>query len=154
MSVRSFAVIAALVLSSGSAIGFTNAIATAQLPFQVAQRKPHQAKADWLRELNLNSEQLYKIQEIRSRYQERLTDQKQAVRQAQQELKQLMASNAPTEQLRRKFDELQSLKQTLGNTRMESMLAIRNVLTAEQRQKLNAILQQQAQRRRELSKTP
>ena len=112
----------------------------------IAQTPSQPRQANWLKELNLSSEQLEKIREIRKQYQGQLTEQRQAARQAQQQLNQLnqlMATNAPTEQIRQKFDQVQTLKQKLGDTRTESMLAIRNVLNAEQRQKLNAIIKRQ-----------
>lgn len=152
MSVRSLAVIVAVILSSGSAIAFTDAIVVAypsHRSLQLAQRQPDSGQVNWLRGLNLKPDQIQKIQEIRNQYQARLNEQKQAVRQAQQELKQLMASNAASERIRQKFDQVQSLKQRLGDTRMESMLAIRNVLNPEQRQKLSEIIQQQGRRSRD-----
>lgn len=152
MSVRSLTAVVALILSSGSAITFTNTIAlahTVQRPVKLAQRKPDAGQVSWLRGLNLTPDQIQKIQAIRKQYQERLSEQKQAVRQAQRELKQLMVSNASTEQIRQKFDQLQTLKQRLGDTRIESMLAIRTVLNAEQRQKLSEIIQQQGRRSRD-----
>ena len=143
MSVRSLGMIV-LLLSSGGTMALTDAIALANphpyIALQLAQRRS--PRATWLRELNLSPEQLQKIQEIRNQYQERLNEQRQALQQAQQELKQLMASNTPVEQIREKFDQVQTLKQKLGDTRMESMLAIRDVLNPEQRQKLNTILKQ------------
>lgn len=149
MSVRSIAAIAALLLSTVGGLGLTDAIVlanlTVQFPLRQAQRRSD--RADWLKALNLSSEQVQKIREIRSRYENRLTEQRRAVRQAQQELKQLMAGNASADQLRQKFDQLQSLKQRLGDTRMESMLAIREVLTAEQRQKLTEVMKHRGGKR-------
>jgi len=150
MFARSMAAIATLLVAMGGAITLTNAIVLAdsfQTPLQLAQSQRRPDRADWLRELNLSQEQVQKIQEIRNRYKGRLTEQKQAVRQAQQELKQLMAGNVSAEQLRQKFDQLQSLKQKLSDTRMESMLAIRGVLTSEQRQKLNEVFKQRGSKR-------
>ncbi|MDX2232171.1 MAG: Spy/CpxP family protein refolding chaperone [Leptolyngbyaceae cyanobacterium bins.349] len=157
MFVRSLAVIATLLWSGGNAIAFTetrgmpNSMSPLSLQWahrnQRAQRQPRPDRANWLRELNLTAEQIQKIQDIRQQYQARLTEQRQAVRQAQQELKQLMASNASTARIREKFDQMQTLKQKLGDTRMESMLAIRNVLNPEQRQKLNDIIRQRGRDR-------
>lgn len=153
MFIRSFTVMVTLILAGGGTIALMNGSAIAdsniQTNFQLAQRKPRSTQANWLRGLNLSPEQVQQIQEIRNQYQERLTTQQQAVRQTQQELKQLMASNASAEQIRQKFDQLQSLKQRLGETRMESMLAIRNVLNSEQRQKLNEIVRQRGRRGRD-----
>ncbi|EKQ68997.1 hypothetical protein OsccyDRAFT_1600 [Leptolyngbyaceae cyanobacterium JSC-12] len=150
MFARSMAAIATLLITVGGTVTLTDAIVladSAQIPLRLTQSQRRPARADWLRELNLSQEQVQKIQEIRNRYEGRLTEQRQAVRQAQQELKQLMAGNASAEQLRPKFDQLQALKQKLSDTRMESMLAIREVLTSEQRQQLSQIIKQRGGKR-------
>lgn len=151
MFFRSLLVMVVLGLSGGSAIALTDAIASADpfpsTPWRLAQKQSRPKQSNWLRSLNLSPEQVQQIQEIRNRYRDRLTTERQAVRQAQQELKQLMASNASAEKIRQQFDQLQFLKQKLGDTRMESMLAIRNVLNAEQRQKLSEVLRQMGQTR-------
>ncbi len=147
MSYRSVPVIIALLLSLGSAIALpistSASITLAQADLQSPRRSRPQRKENWLQELNLNKEQIQKIQAIRRQYQDRLTQQRQSVKQAQQALKDLMASgDAPSEQIRQKFNQVQTMQQTLADTRMESMLAIRNVLTVEQRQKLTELMRQ------------
>jgi len=147
MSYRSVPVIIALLLSLGSAIALpistSASITLAQADLQSPRRSRPQRKENWLQELNLNKEQIQKIQAIRRQYQDRLTQQRQSVKQAQQALKDLMASgDAPSEQIRQKFNQVQTMQQTLADTRMESMLAIRNVLTVEQRQKMTELMQQ------------
>lgn len=119
-------------------------ITLAQADTQLPRRSPRLArKENWLQELNLSKEQIQKIQQIRRQYQARLTQQRQAVKQAQQSLKDMMASeNASSEQIRQKFSQVQTLQQTLADTRMESMLAIRSVLNVEQRQKLTELMRQ------------
>jgi Spy/CpxP family protein refolding chaperone len=120
-------------------------------PFLVSQRPPakHRNQAGWLKELNLSQEQLRKIKDIRAQYHTKLNQQRQAVQRAEQHLSELMAGNAAAEELRQKFAQVQDLKQQFADTRMESVLAIRNVLTAEQRQKLSQIIRQQGRGRRE-----
>lgn len=145
MSYRSVPITIALLLTLGSAIALpisTSACMTlAQADTQSPRRSRPQRKENWLQELNLNKEQIQKIQEIRRQYQDRLTQQRQSVKQAQQELKDLMASgDTSSEQIRQKFSRVQILQQTLADTRMESMLAIRSVLTIEQRQKLTEFM--------------
>ncbi len=147
MSYRSVPVIIALLLSLGSAIALpissASCMTLAQADTQSPRRSRLQRKENWLQELNLNKEQIQKIQAIRRQYQDRLTQQRQSVKQAQQALKDLMASgDAPSEQIRQKFNQVQTMQQTLADTRMESMLAIRNVLTVEQRQKMTELMQQ------------
>jgi periplasmic protein CpxP/Spy len=99
----------------------------------------------WLKELNLSRDQIQKIREIRDRYKDRMTQQRQATRQAQKELRDLMAGNASTDQIRQKHDQAQSLQQEFARTRVESMLAIREVLNPEQRQKLAERMKQRGQ---------
>ncbi|MEX0270689.1 Spy/CpxP family protein refolding chaperone [Leptolyngbyaceae cyanobacterium UHCC 1019] len=126
----------------------TLAQADTQSPQRFVQRSSQESprparKENWLQDLNLNKEQIQKIQQIRRQYQDRLIQQRQSVKQAQRSLKDLMASgDASSEKIRQKFSQVQTLQQTLADTRMESMLAIRNVLTTEQRQKLNELMRQ------------
>ncbi len=46
-----------------------------------------------------------------------------------------MAGNASSNEVRQKYQQLQSQKQRLSTTRFNSMLEIREILTSEQRQK-------------------
>lgn len=148
MSHPSAPVTIALLLTFGGAIALpistSASITLAQADTQSPRRSPRLArKENWLQELNLSKEQIQKIQQIRRQYQARLTQQRQSVKQAQQSLKDLMASgNTSSEQIRQKFSQVQTLQQTLADTRMESMLAIRSVLTVEQRQKLTELMRQ------------
>ncbi|UIE38779.1 Spy/CpxP family protein refolding chaperone [Leptodesmis sichuanensis] len=148
MVIRPVSTLAALVMTMGSAIVLTPPVAVVSSAIShsiaLAQlNQPKRAEArGWLKELNLSSEQIQKIRQIRSQYQGRLTQQRRAAQQAQRELKELMAGNASTEQVRQKFDQVQRLRQELSDTRMESMLAIRKVLNPEQRQKLADLMRQ------------
>lgn len=154
MLYRAVVTLVTLSLTIGSAIAVSEVIAAAsspQAPQRLAQlqktRLQKSSKESWLRDLNLTPNQLRKIREIRNQYRDRLNQQRGAVLQAQRELKALMATNASAEQIRQKFDQVQVLKQALNDTRMESMIAIRGVLNPEQRQKLNAVLQQYSKSR-------
>lgn len=142
----------ALLLTLGSAmvsIPPATCITLAQADTQSPRRSRPQRKENWLQDLNLSKEQIQKIQAIRRQYQDRLTQQRQSVKQAQQELKALMASgDASSEQIRQKFNQVQTLQQTLADTRMESMLAIRTVLTTDQRQKMTELMRQPGKPRR------
>lgn len=148
MVIRPVATLAAVVCTVGSAIVLTPPItvissALSQSIAQAQTNQPKRAEAKgWLKDLNLSPDQIQKIKQIRSQYQGRLTQERQAVQQAQQELRELMTGNASTEQVRHKFDQVQTLRQQLADTRMESMLAIRKVLNPEQRQKLADLMRQ------------
>lgn len=147
MVIRPVSTLMALMMTVGSAIVLTPPIAgfSSAISQSFAQAPPQSRRAEmkgWLKELNLSPDQIQKIRQIRGQYQGRLTQQRQAVQQVQQELRELLAGNASTEQVRQKFDQVQRLKQELANTRMESMLAIRKILNPEQRQKLADLMRQ------------
>lgn len=104
----------------------------------IAQTKPRpnpSQKGGWLKELNLTSQQLSQIEQIRNQSKQQLAPKKQALRQAQQELINLLAGNASREQIRSKYNQIRGLRQQLTDAEFENTLAIRDVLTPEQRQK-------------------
>lgn len=96
----------------------------------------------WLRNLNLSPDQVQRIQAIRNQYKDSLNQKRQAMHQAQQALRSLMAGNASADEVRTKYAEVKALRQELADTQFESMLAMREVLTVEQRQKFAAQMQQ------------
>ncbi len=97
-----------------------------------------------LRDLNLSSDQVQKIKQIRDRYSQQMRSDRDQVRQAQQELNTLMAGNATDDQIRSKYAQVKDLRSKVSDAQFNSMLEIRNVLTADQRQKFA----QQMQRHR------
>lgn len=133
---RRIAAISAAVVVLGGAIAlakpaslFTNPVA------QVGVEQKDQMNDGWLKDLNLTPDQVQKIKAIRSRNKDNLSQQRQAMQQAQKELKELMAGDASSDQVRQKYDQVKALKQQLGEARFNTLLEIRNVLTLEQRQK-------------------
>jgi len=103
----------------------------------------------WLRELNLSPEQMQRIKAIHEQYKPQFQANRESMRSAHDELRQLMASNASTNQLRQKHEQLQTMQQQTGDLRFESMLAIREVLTPEQRQQAATLMEQRRERRDE-----
>lgn len=97
-----------------------------------------------LRDLNLSSDQMQKIREIRDRNRQQMQGDRDQLRQVQQELGTLMAGSATDDQIRSKYTQVKELRAKLADAQFNSMLAMRNVLTPEQRQKFA----QQMQRRR------
>jgi Spy/CpxP family protein refolding chaperone len=103
-----------------------------------AQTKPRpnrSQKKGWLQELNLTSQQIAQIEQIRNQSKQKNASTRQALRQAQQELVILLGGNASKEQLRSKYNQIRGLRQQLTDAEFENTLAIRDVLTPEQRQK-------------------
>lgn len=105
-------------------------IAQAPIP-----NRPGRGEMGLIRDLNLSADQMAKIQQIRSRYRDELKNDRDAARQAQQELQTLMAGTATDTQIREKFRQVKDLRAKAADAQFNSMLEIRNVLSVEQRQK-------------------
>lgn len=93
-------------------------------------------------QLSLNESQLQSIRTIREDARSNLQPLRDQVRISRQEIRELMASNASTSELRQKYETLSSLEQQLRTERFETMLQIREVLTPEQRAELGALMEQ------------
>lgn len=90
-------------------------------------------------QLGLSDAQRNEIETIHSQAQtesEALRTQLQA---AHEQMHGLMASDATDAELRQRHDQMQALQQQMGDRRFETMLAIRNVLTPEQRAQMQEL---------------
>ena len=108
--------------------------------------EPGDGAPPWLGELNLSAEQMQRIKAIHEQYKPQVQANRQAAQAVHEELRNLMRSNASTTELRQKHEQMQSLHQQGGDLRFESMLAIREVLTPEQRQQAGALMEQRHDR--------
>jgi protein CpxP len=151
---RRVAIVAAstvLVLVGSAAVlraidfGSQNSSAIAQAPTE----RPGKRGLGLMRDLNLSVEQMKSIQQIRSRYRDQLESDRTAARQAQQELRKLMAGNAKDDEIRDKFRQVQSLRAKAAEAQFNSMLEMRGVLTQEQRQKFAERMEKQRGEMRE-----
>jgi len=142
--------VAILVAGSSSTALAQSEVLPNLLIAQAGVRQPlGTGQAGGLRNLNLTPQQIKDMQAIRTKYQPRLTQQRQALQQAMQALRQLMVGNASPDQIRKQHAEVSRLRQQLESTRFESMLEVRDILTPEQRLQFD----QQLQQRREGMKT-
>lgn len=107
----------------------------AQVPDRPMRDRPGRGDGGLMRELNLSADQMTKIQQIRSRYRDELSNDRNAARQAQQELRTLMAGTATDAQIQEKYRQVKDLRAKVADAQFNSMLEIRNVLSVEQRQK-------------------
>ncbi|MBW4619077.1 MAG: Spy/CpxP family protein refolding chaperone [Cyanosarcina radialis HA8281-LM2] len=141
MGLRRFSLLAVTILSLGSAAVITNPTglsAQAQPDFPLAQRGDRNRL---VQELNLSQDQVNRLEAIRQQYQSRISQQKQALSQAQQELRTLMAGTSSASDIRNKYNQVKGLRQQLADTRFESMLAMREVLNPQQRQRFVELMQ-------------
>jgi len=142
MLLRRASVLAVLTLSLGSAVAFTQPNwfpqATAQNTEEQPEKRrlergPGRDKARLIQELNLTPEQTQRLQAIQNQYQDQISQRRQAVRQARQELVELMAGTASENQVREKHRQVEALQQQAEAVKFDSLLAMREVLTPEQR---------------------
>ena len=101
-----------------------------------------------LQQLNLTQEQTQQLWAVRSQYQPQIRDHAQKTRAAQAELRQLLGSTASESEIKAKFQQVQQLRQTQQEVRMESILAMREILTPEQRQTFAKLMEQRRSQRR------
>lgn len=94
-----------------------------------------------LKQLNLSTEQLQKLKEIRDRDLTRIRELAQQSRQANTELRDLLAGSESSDVIRAKHNQALNLQQELRKQHFERMLAMREILTPQQRSKLNEIMQ-------------
>ena len=102
------------------------------------------------KELNLSPEQIQKLQQLRKNTQGKNKERRQTLKTAKQQLNQLIQGNASTDQVRQKRQQVQSLQREIADTNFENTLAIREILTPEQRVKLQQIRAQRRQDRQKL----
>lgn len=93
-----------------------------------------------LQELELNQAQQQQIEQIRSQYQQAMVRRQKNLHSAQQELINMMIGTDATDVIRTQQQQVVRLRQEIGELRFESMLAIREILTPEQRQKFAQIM--------------
>jgi periplasmic protein CpxP/Spy len=103
-----------------------------------------------VKELNLSPDQIQRLQQLRANSKGKTKERRQALQTAKQELTQLLRGNASSEQIRHKRQQVQSLQREVADTNFENTLAIREILTPEQRVKLQQLMQQRRQNRRNL----
>ena len=96
-------------------------------------------------ELGLNDNQTSQIKAIHEQAKQDTQGLREQMRQAKEEMNQLMASDASDGELRQQYRKIQEIRQQLSEKRFETKLAVRKVLTPEQRTKMAQLKQQRRQ---------
>lgn len=102
----------------------------------------------WLQELNLTLEQLERIQTIKEQSWENMSSLKEQMRAAREEMRSLMAGTGTPQRLRQQHQQIQGIRNQLSNQRFETILAIREVLTPQQRAKMAELIEERDRRKR------
>ena len=155
MLLRRVSILAALMLVLGGTAAY--AVPDPLLNQTVAQRPggqrerggPRSGGARLMEELNLSTDQRQEIEEIRNEYQDRLQGRGQELRQAQEQLRELMLSIASDGDLRGQHNRILDLRQDMAELHFEQMLEIRGVLTDEQRREFLQLMQERRQQMRD-----
>lgn len=96
-------------------------------------------RGQWLQELNLSPEQQQQLEAIKEKYHEEMKKQKKAMKAARQSLQEALKGDASDESLRAQFNKLQAQRAEFAKLRFEKILAIRAILTPEQRKKFEGM---------------
>ena len=99
------------------------------------------------KELNLSPDQIQRLQKLRTSAQSQTKERRQTLQKSKQELTQLINGNASSDQIRQKRQQVQSLQREIADANFEQTLGIREILTPEQRVKLQEIMNQRRQNR-------
>ncbi len=99
-----------------------------------------------IQQLNLTDEQKQKIKQIHYRYKQQILKKKNNLAVLQQQLSDMMIGTESVELIRAKNQQLVTLRQEIGALHFESMLATREILTPQQRQKFKKILESRLSR--------
>lgn len=108
----------------------------------LAQPGPRRGGPDkkWItEELNLTDEQKVKLDEIREEYREKMKDKRAVMQEAREKLHDALISDASDEVLRKQFKTMQEIRNEFATARFEKILAIRQILTKEQRKKFDEL---------------
>ena len=92
-------------------------------------------------QLNLSPQQKHQIKQISVRYQKQISQLKQELKLAQQQLARMMVGRETVETIRFKHQYVSLLRQQLATLHFESILETREVLNLQQRQKFADIIQ-------------
>lgn len=150
MSLSRVSLVAVLMLSIGSSAAFAAPMpqTVAQTPGDSTSPQPQRRKNrdSFLQELNLTPQQMQQMQAMQARYKPQISQRAQAMRQAKQELASLMSSTtASTSQITAKNQQVEQLAQQIRQLKFESMMAMREIMTPEQRTKFAQLMQQRRQ---------
>jgi Spy/CpxP family protein refolding chaperone len=114
-----------------------------------AAPRGNRRRGEILQRLNLTQDQFKQLSVVRAQYQPLIRDRALTTRTTQAELRQLLSSAAPESEVKAKYQQLQQQRQDLQQIRFESVLAMRQILTLEQRQAFEAGLGRRRSSRRD-----
>lgn len=134
MSFRTRFLVLTVLLTCFGISPIVSTVAQAAIAQVNSSKQPSQLLDSSLQQLNLSSEQVQKIQKIQNEFQPAIQQKFQEDFQADREVRKLLPSDAPSNQIRELYQRRLAGLQQLYRLDLNYQLAIREVLTAEQRQ--------------------
>ncbi len=145
MLLRRISVVSLLMVSLGSAFAIAQPNPQSPQYGTVNQTKPRKMnlnRAELMQQLNLTNDQIKQLSDIRQQYQSQISQKQKDLRAAKTKLTDLMVGTANDSTIRDQFTPVLRLEQDLAQLQFDSMLAMRKVLTPEQRTKFAELMQQ------------
>ncbi|MGB3405015.1 MAG: Spy/CpxP family protein refolding chaperone [Microcoleaceae cyanobacterium] len=105
------------------------------------QEDPNSPPIGLFDQLDVTPQQKQEIQEIRDQHRVTLEKQQRQLAEVQRELNQLIASEAPKEQIRQKHEKLLKMTEDMRELNLDVMLQLRDILTPQQRARFAEIMQ-------------
>ncbi len=96
-------------------------------------------KSRWTEKLDLTEAQQAELDKIKESHGTKMKEKRKAMKEAKRKLGEALKTDASEDMLWAQFKQLQQLKSDFGTARFEKILAIRKILTPEQRAKFNAM---------------
>lgn len=97
--------------------------------------------------LNLADEQVQQLKAVHKKYRDETASTREKIRQAHETLRAAMESDASEEKLRQNHEAVHGARKKLADTRFEEALAVRKILTPEQRKQFRGMMDQKQDRR-------
>ena len=126
---RCFSATVALLLVAIGSITLPITIA----PFSLIAVAESRRQDSLWQELHLSASQARQLQTIHDRYEWETKQRRRIVKEEQQRLRALMASDASAEQVRQQYNRVQAARQQYSRVQFDSLLDIRDILNSEQR---------------------
>jgi Spy/CpxP family protein refolding chaperone len=96
----------------------------------------------WFKDINVDSQQQESIQAIQQNSRKNTEELRQQIFQADGEMHSLLAGKNTLAKLRQQHQKIQKLRQKLDDQHFEMVLAIDQILTLQQRQQVEKLMQQ------------
>jgi protein CpxP len=146
-----------ILVAAGIMVPVLGGAAVAQLQTQRGDRgpgfgpgEPGERAERLFEELDLTEAQVEQIRSLRQAARDEMQDLHETLWTERETLHDLMAGEATEAELRAKHDEIQTLHREVADQRFENMLAVREVLTPEQRAELGQLMEQRRDQRRDM----